>query len=199
MLSNAIRGHMAELGIVSAKGRNGTAELLAILANEQDDRIPIAAHLSLDVLARQYAVLTTEIGAIEKRIHAWHRSRPTAAGDSWGGSNRGHGLDCRSGRLEGVLLGSRFSGLDRVQHRQRDSAKMELTRDPDRVRSFGGYNTPSYRQTSLERVSERQLSKRAEMNELGRMADSARWRDERRRCTARARSTVRGMTIGISP
>ena len=28
MLSNALRGHLAELGIVSAKGRNGTAELL---------------------------------------------------------------------------------------------------------------------------------------------------------------------------
>src|SRR6201993_1782341 len=27
MLSNAIRGHMAELGIISAKGRKGTAEL----------------------------------------------------------------------------------------------------------------------------------------------------------------------------
>src|SRR5262245_40643880 len=27
MLSNAIRGHMAELGMISAKGRNGTAEL----------------------------------------------------------------------------------------------------------------------------------------------------------------------------
>jgi transposase len=74
MLSNAIRGHMAEFGIVSAKGRNGTAELLAILANEQDDRIPIAARFSLDVLARQYAVLTTEISIIEKRIHAWHRT-----------------------------------------------------------------------------------------------------------------------------
>lgn len=74
MLSNAIRGHMSELGIVSAKGRNGTAELLTILANEQDGRIPIAARFSLDVLARQYAVLTTEIGAIEKRILAWHRS-----------------------------------------------------------------------------------------------------------------------------
>src|SRR6266446_7822270 len=28
MLSNAMRGHLAELGIVSAKGRNGTGELL---------------------------------------------------------------------------------------------------------------------------------------------------------------------------
>jgi len=74
MLSNAIRGHMAELGIISAKGRNGTAELLATLANERDDRIPMAARFSLDVLARQYAVLTTEIGVIERCIHAWHRS-----------------------------------------------------------------------------------------------------------------------------
>jgi transposase len=32
MLSNAIRGHMAELGIIAAKGRNGTAELLKNIA-----------------------------------------------------------------------------------------------------------------------------------------------------------------------
>jgi len=74
MLSNAIRGHMAELGIISAKGRNGTTELLDILANERDGRIPTAARFSVDVLARQYAVLMTEISVIEKRIHAWHRS-----------------------------------------------------------------------------------------------------------------------------
>ena len=39
MLSNAIRGHMAELGVISAKGRNGTAELLEIIAKGEDDRI----------------------------------------------------------------------------------------------------------------------------------------------------------------
>jgi len=74
MLSNAIRGHMAELGIVSAKGRNGTADLLKIVADEQDDRIPAAARFSLDILACQYTVVRAEIVAIEKRIHAWHRS-----------------------------------------------------------------------------------------------------------------------------
>src|SRR5256886_2872775 len=74
MLSNAIRGHMAELGIISAKGRNGTAELLRIIADEQDDRIPAAARFSLGILARQYAAVRAEIVAIEKRIHAWHRS-----------------------------------------------------------------------------------------------------------------------------
>ena len=74
MLSNAIRGHMAELGIISAKGRNGTAELLEVIASAQDDRIPATARFSLEVLARQYANVTAEIGTIEKRIHAWHRS-----------------------------------------------------------------------------------------------------------------------------
>ena len=75
MLSNAIRGHMAELGIISAKGRNGTAELLEIIANADDDRIPAVARLSLDALARQYDNTTAEIRAFEKHIHAWHRWR----------------------------------------------------------------------------------------------------------------------------
>ncbi len=74
MLSNAIRGHMAEFGVVSAKGRNGTAELIEMIADAEDGRIPVAARLGLDVLARQYGILTTEIVAIDKRIHAWHRS-----------------------------------------------------------------------------------------------------------------------------
>jgi transposase len=73
MLSNAIRGHMAELGIISAKGRNGTAALLQVVANAEDDRIPPAARFCLEVLARQYATITAEVGAIDKRIHAWHR------------------------------------------------------------------------------------------------------------------------------
>lgn len=74
MLSNAIRGHMAELGTISAKGRNGTAALLQIIANTEDDRIPPIARFCLEVLARQYKALTAEIGSIDKRIHAWHRS-----------------------------------------------------------------------------------------------------------------------------
>src|ERR1700751_5480254 len=43
MLSNALRGHLAELGFVSAKGGKGTAELLRIIADAEDRRIPPAA------------------------------------------------------------------------------------------------------------------------------------------------------------
>jgi transposase len=49
MLSNALRGHLAELGIVSAKGRNGTGELLRIIADGADsyrDRIHRQEHHS---------------------------------------------------------------------------------------------------------------------------------------------------------
>ncbi|MDO8534291.1 MAG: IS110 family transposase, partial [Xanthobacteraceae bacterium] len=74
MLSNAIRGHLAELGIVSAKGRNGTSELLGIIADVVDNRVPPAARGILDVLARQYSAIGAEIGSIYKSILAWHRS-----------------------------------------------------------------------------------------------------------------------------
>src|SRR5438552_4771003 len=61
MLSNAIRGHLAELGVVSAKGRNGTSELLGIIADGADSRVPPAARGMLDVLARQYSAIGAEI------------------------------------------------------------------------------------------------------------------------------------------
>jgi len=73
MLSNAIRGHLAELGIVSAKGRQGTGALLEIIA-AGDGRVPPVARGVLDVLARQYNALGTELGSIDRSILAWHRS-----------------------------------------------------------------------------------------------------------------------------
>src|SRR6202167_5216839 len=74
MLSNAMRGHLAELGIISAKGRNGTEELLEIIMNAADSRIPLAARSVLKVLAAQYSTIGSEIASIGKSILAWHRS-----------------------------------------------------------------------------------------------------------------------------
>jgi transposase len=74
MLSNALRGHLAELGIVSAKGRNGTGALLEIIADAGDSRVPPAARGILEVLARQYCAVGSEIGSIDRSILAWHRS-----------------------------------------------------------------------------------------------------------------------------
>jgi transposase len=74
MLSNAMRGHLAELGIVSAKGRNGTGELLRIISDSTDSRLSPVARGILEVLARQYSAIGTEIDSIQKGILAWHRS-----------------------------------------------------------------------------------------------------------------------------
>ena len=46
-LSNAIRGHMAEYGLVAPVGRNGVQRLIAILGNPDDERVPAVARASL--------------------------------------------------------------------------------------------------------------------------------------------------------
>ena len=42
-VSNAIRGHMAEYGLVAPVGRNGLQRLIAILGNPDDERVPAVA------------------------------------------------------------------------------------------------------------------------------------------------------------
>ena len=117
MLSNAIRGHLAELGIISAKGRNGTAELFKIIADEKDGRIPAAARFSLDVLARQHAAIAAETGAMEKRIHAWHRSSEEEADQSPRTlsqlGTRSASDILRSGR---TIAAARFCPLSRIRN-----------------------------------------------------------------------------------
>ncbi len=71
---NALRAHLAELGIVAAQGREGLKKLLAIIADEGDERVPIDARASLIVLAAQLQGLQTLIGSIEKRLAVQHRA-----------------------------------------------------------------------------------------------------------------------------
>jgi transposase len=71
---NALRAHLAELGIVAAQGREGLKELLAIIADERDVRLPLNARTSLIVLAAQLQALQTLIGSIEKRLVVQHRA-----------------------------------------------------------------------------------------------------------------------------
>jgi transposase len=73
-LINAIRAHMAELGIAAAQGSAGIKELLAIIADDADARLPVEARASLMVLAAQLATMQTTIGLLEKQIVARHRS-----------------------------------------------------------------------------------------------------------------------------
>ncbi len=74
MLVNAIRAHMAEFGIVARVGLPQVKELLAIIADPDDARVPPLARTCLVGLARQFMSLHEEITAAEMRIHAWHSS-----------------------------------------------------------------------------------------------------------------------------
>ena len=76
---NALRAHLAELGIVAAQGREGLKQLLKIIADEKDARLPIDARASLIVLAAQLQALHTMIGSIEKRLMLQHRANERAS------------------------------------------------------------------------------------------------------------------------
>ena len=71
---NALRAHLAELGIVAAQGREELKQLLAIIADEKDARLPIDGRASLIVLAAQLQARHTMIGSIEKRLVVQHRA-----------------------------------------------------------------------------------------------------------------------------
>lgn len=78
MLSNAIRGHMAEFGISAQRGREGLGKLLAIIHDQDDDQIPAVARLALVALADQYEAMQIEVGRLERCLLVWHRSNETS-------------------------------------------------------------------------------------------------------------------------
>jgi transposase len=75
---NAIRAHLAEFGIVARVGRNGVADLLDIVADPSDRRLPDVARACLAALGVQLRLLKTLILDFDRRIMAWHRSNETS-------------------------------------------------------------------------------------------------------------------------
>ena len=71
---NAIRAHFAEFGIVAAVGRKGVEELLDIVADPSDKRVPEIARACLAVLGTQLRRLKEQILEFDRMIRAWHRS-----------------------------------------------------------------------------------------------------------------------------
>jgi len=72
-LSNAIRAHMAEVGIVAAKGEAGFQALLAMLDNPGDNRAPSALCPPLCELVKQWRSAGAQIEALDQQIAAWHK------------------------------------------------------------------------------------------------------------------------------
>ena len=71
---NAIRAHLAEFGIVAPVGRHGVEELLRVVADPSDKRVPEVARACLAALGAQLRVLKAQILEFDRMINAWHRS-----------------------------------------------------------------------------------------------------------------------------
>jgi transposase len=71
---NAIRAHLAEFGIVAPLGRHGVEELLGVVADPKDRRVPDVARACLAALGAQLRVLKKQILEFDRMINAWHRS-----------------------------------------------------------------------------------------------------------------------------
>ena len=73
-LSNAVRGQMAEIGIIARRGQAGFAALLAMIEHSRKPHLPPEIRPVLAVLAAQWRSLGPQIAGLEQQILAWHKS-----------------------------------------------------------------------------------------------------------------------------
>jgi transposase len=73
---NALRGHLAELGIVAAQRQAGLRQLLAVLGELDDERIPWLAREMLQLLVAQIRELEAKIADLDRRLVAMTRTDP---------------------------------------------------------------------------------------------------------------------------
>jgi transposase len=69
-ISNAVRAHLAEFGVVAPIGRNGIDQLLDVIADSTDERVPADARVCLEMLATQLRMVKEQILENDRRILA---------------------------------------------------------------------------------------------------------------------------------
>ena len=74
MLINALRGHCGEFGIVAAQGASRVVDLIEVIENHEDERLPVLAREALGSLVGQLRGIQMQILGLEKKMLAWHRS-----------------------------------------------------------------------------------------------------------------------------
>ena len=75
-LTNAIRGHAAEFGLIAAKGLDKVEPLLVRIA--MDESLPALARAIFTVHAEEYAALGARLRVVEAELIAWHRANATS-------------------------------------------------------------------------------------------------------------------------
>src|SRR4051812_8848852 len=78
MLVNALRGHLAEFGLIEAQGLHKVARLIAVVMDEMDVRVPDIARQVLKVIVSQIEDIQTGIAELERQVLAWHKNNPVS-------------------------------------------------------------------------------------------------------------------------
>ena len=115
---NAIRAHLAEFGVVASVGRRGVDELLDVVADLSDERVPEVARACVSALGAQLRMLKAQILEFDRQIMAWHRSNETSKRLDeipWRRSGAGHCSGRQRCRPEGLPIGAELLGLDRAR------------------------------------------------------------------------------------
>jgi transposase len=77
-LVNAMRAHLAELGLVAPKGREGLQQLMRTVADADDERLPSDASFACQAIVAQLQAVQMQITGLDKRIHQAHRANPAS-------------------------------------------------------------------------------------------------------------------------
>jgi transposase len=78
MLINAIRGHCAEFGLVTAQGVRGGRDLIERIGQADSMALPAMAKAAMMLLFEQLQALVRQIHALNQRLLAWHRQDQTS-------------------------------------------------------------------------------------------------------------------------
>jgi transposase len=71
---NALRAHLAELGLVAAKGYEGLQQLAMTVTESSDERLPSDARFACQSIVVQLHAVQTQINGLDKRIVQVHRA-----------------------------------------------------------------------------------------------------------------------------
>jgi transposase len=77
-LINAVRGHLAEIGVIAAQGLKNARALAGLIQTEDDETIPACVRTALAPLVRQLHVLDQEIACSDRTIAAMARAHEAA-------------------------------------------------------------------------------------------------------------------------
>jgi transposase len=77
-LINALRAHLAELGLVAPKGLEGLQQLMLTLTEAAGERLPSDARFACQAIVAQLQAIEMQIAALDKRIQKVHRANPAS-------------------------------------------------------------------------------------------------------------------------